>query len=204
MRQPTACAPTAARTAGRLVALALVPLFLAACSDEMRQSFGLDRRTPDEFMVMSRAPLSMPPEYALRPPQPGIPRPQEGTARDRAQEAVFGVEQRPATAADFEATGLSAGSSALLANAGADRVDPNIRQIVDEEATELALADDNFIDRLMFWQTQPPPGLVVDPAAERARLASAVATGEPLGQGEVPTIERRRRAPLEGVFDDLF
>lgn len=188
----------------RVATLALLPFALAACGDGIRESFGLDRRSPDEFMVTSRAPLSMPPEFALRPPQPGVPRPQEGTPRQRAQQAVFGVGDQAPTAADFEASGLSPGASSLLANAGATRVDPGIRQMVDQESTELAIADDNFIDRLMFWQDQPPPGLVVDPAAERARLAAAAATGQPLGEGEVPTIERRRRAPLEGVFDGLF
>lgn len=198
MRRP------AAGRLGRLTALALLPFAVAACGDGIRESFGLDRRSPDEFMVTSRAPLSMPPEFALRPPQPGVPRPQEGTTRQRAQQAVFGMAEEPATAADFEASGLSTGASTLLANAGATRVDPGIRQVVDQESTELAIADDNFIDRLMFWQDQPPSGLVVDAEAERARLAAAAATGQPLNQGEVPTIERRRRAPLEGIFDGLF
>ncbi len=194
----------ATRPLTRVAALAMVPFALAACGDDVRETFGFDRRSPDEFMVMSRAPLSMPPEFALRPPQPGVPRPQEGTARQRAEQAVFGVGEQAPTAADFEASGLSPGASSLLANAGADRVEPGIRQVVDQESTELAIADENFIDRLFFWQEQPPPGVVVDPAAERARLASAAATGQPLNQGEVPTIERRRRAPLEGIFDGIF
>ena len=38
---------------------------------------------PDEFAVESRAPLTVPPDFDLRPPEPGAPRPQEKTAKQR-------------------------------------------------------------------------------------------------------------------------
>ncbi len=47
----------------------------------------MDRSSPDEFAVESRAPLTIPPDFALRPPQPGAPRPQEITAADRTRSA---------------------------------------------------------------------------------------------------------------------
>ncbi len=48
----------------------------------------MDRVGPDEFAVESRAPLTIPPEFDLRPPQPGAPRPQEVTAADRARRVI--------------------------------------------------------------------------------------------------------------------
>ncbi|RYE94373.1 MAG: DUF3035 domain-containing protein [Oxalobacteraceae bacterium] len=61
----------------RVVALAGV-LGLGACSgDELTRTFGLTRDAPDEFQVTTRAPLSMPPDFSLRPPRPGASRPQE-------------------------------------------------------------------------------------------------------------------------------
>ena len=53
--------------------LAVAGLFaLAACSgDELTRTFGLTRDAPDEFQVTTRAPLSMPPDFNLRPPRPG-------------------------------------------------------------------------------------------------------------------------------------
>lgn len=174
---------------------------LASCGEETRQAFGLDRRVPDEFAVVSRAPLSMPPDYGLRPPQPGVPRPQEGTPRDRAAQAVFGVDAEPATYTPADPDSVTPGEGALLRQAGADQVDPNIRQIVNRETTQLAEEEDSFIQRLLFWQDPLPAGVVVDAQAESARLATAAATGTPLTEGEVPVIERRERAPLEGLFD---
>ena len=40
---------------------------------------------PDEFAVVTRAPLSLPPDYGLRPPRPGAARPNEASPRDDAQ-----------------------------------------------------------------------------------------------------------------------
>ena len=48
----------------------------------------MDQVGPDEFAVESRAPLTIPPEFALRPPQPGAPRPQEITAAERAKRVI--------------------------------------------------------------------------------------------------------------------
>jgi len=55
---------------------------------EMRRAIGMDRVGPDEFAVESRAPLTIPPDYDLRPPQPGAARPQEVTATDRARRVI--------------------------------------------------------------------------------------------------------------------
>ena len=63
-------------------------VFLLGGCDSMRQMVGLDRRGPDEFAVESRAPLTIPPDFDLRPPQPGAARPQEASAADRARKAI--------------------------------------------------------------------------------------------------------------------
>ena len=58
-----------------LASVGLVALTLGGCSNAMSQlsdEFGLGRSNgPDEFAVATRAPLSMPPDFSLRPPQPG-------------------------------------------------------------------------------------------------------------------------------------
>jgi Protein of unknown function (DUF3035) len=48
----------------------------------------MDQVGPDEFAVESRAPLTIPPEFDLRPPQPGAPRPQDVTAAERAKRVI--------------------------------------------------------------------------------------------------------------------
>lgn len=117
----------AARAAGIfLVAAGL----LAGCS-EARQAMGLGKRAPDEFTVVKRAPLSLPPEYALRPPEPGAPRPQEPSPTAQARQQVLGgssgagQQQQGAVAAlgggkPFAQSGFALGGAAL-GGGGPDR-----------------------------------------------------------------------------------
>lgn len=47
------------------------------------------KKGPDEFEVMDRAPLAIPPEAELSPPRPGEPRAQEIDPGQQAFEALF-------------------------------------------------------------------------------------------------------------------
>jgi len=61
--------------------LFLASVCLAACSS--------GSRGPDEFEVLNRAPLVIPPEAELSPPRPGEPRAQEINPGQQAYEALF-------------------------------------------------------------------------------------------------------------------
>jgi hypothetical protein len=69
------------------VACLSVNLLLPGCTG-FERAIGLEKVTPDEFAVESRAPLTVPPEFDLRPPQPGAPRPQEASASDQARKVI--------------------------------------------------------------------------------------------------------------------
>jgi hypothetical protein len=192
--------PAFARRARRRALPALAGLVAAAALSgcgEARQAFGLERATPDEFAVVPRAPLALPPDYSLRPPAPGAPRPQEEDTRTVARRTVIG-------GAEPEAPQVGGGEQVLLDRAGADEADPDIRQVVERESADLLLAEQSFVNRLLFWREPVPGGEIVDPRAEADRLAENAALGQPVTEGEVPTIERRTRAPLEGIFDGIF
>jgi hypothetical protein len=60
-------------------------LALSGCTS-LKQAIGLDPTMPDEFAVESQAPLTIPPDFALRPPKPGAPRPQDVSAAKLARE----------------------------------------------------------------------------------------------------------------------
>ena len=178
-------------------------LALAGCGDNVRRSLGLTKQSPDEFRVVSRAPLAVPPSFNLRPPAPGSQRPQEATARDQARQAVFRAsdgEQTAAVPSVPSDDSLSAGERSLLSQAGAGRADPNIRQLVDRETREINDESRNFADMLIFWKDPEPNYEVIDPAAEARRLRGSDALGQaPTGEG-VPVIERGERS----LFDRLF
>jgi len=155
-----------------VLTLATSTLALGACSG-MRQSIGLTKITPDEFLTVSTAPLTVPPEYGLRPPAPGQPRPQELAPESAARQILLGQRQ---------AVTRSAGEQQLVAQAGGDRADPLARYVVDDEFGDLAHKEEGWANRLMFWRhndpasqaattTQTAEGAVtVDAATEYARL----------------------------------
>ena len=72
--------------------LAVVLCFIGAAAiggcAEFKNAIGITHDAPDEFAVESRAPLTMPPEFNLRPPEPGAPRPQEAPADKLARAAL--------------------------------------------------------------------------------------------------------------------
>ena len=202
-----------------ILAVAAVTLLLGlgGCDQTtvVKEALGLAKSSPDEFQVVSRAPLSLPPDFNLRPPQPGVPRPQEEAPRQQAQAAVFGnagvsTGGAPAGGTEgflsaggafaAETGGGSPGEVALLERAGAVGVDPTIRQVVDRETAEEVESDTQFVDRLVFWQKSAPPGQVVDPVKEQQRLEENAALGKPVTEGDTPVIIRRKRALLEGIF----
>lgn len=180
-----------------IIALAALALLMstAGCSNA-RKALGLGKSPPDEFQVMARAPLSMPPDFNLRPPEPGAPRPQELAPRERAQTVVFG-----SGGGEVAYNGdVSPGEAALLQQAGATNLDPTIRQLVNRETEEEIAADSEFVDRLVFWREPTPPGQVIDPIAEQQRLQENAALGKPATEGETPVVIRRKKALLEGIF----
>lgn len=179
----------------------LAGLMLASCG-----SIGTltnERTVPDEFRVVTLAPLTVPPEYSLRPPAPGEPRPQELQPDSSARAALLGrraaAQRTPAEAA-------------FASRAGADQADPLIRFVVDDEFGDLAHKERSFADTVMFWRRGSAPAQAaasnvptsaqtggetpapIDPAAEAARLQQL--TG---GQPVVIRRESVRSTKLPGL-----
>ena len=68
-----------------------IPLFALSVALAGCGSTGMfERDRPDEFAVSRQAPLVIPPDFALVPPNPGAPRPQENDASQQALDALFG------------------------------------------------------------------------------------------------------------------
>ena len=190
--------------ASRRIAPAFALLALAGCSS-LGSMLGADKNPPDEFRVVSRAPLSLPPDYGLTAPQPGASRPQETDIRQAARQIVVDrdggpvrQEQNPRLA------GRDPGEAALLRLAGATDPDPNIRATVNRESSVLAEAETGFVDNLMFWRSSQQPGVLVDPDAEARRLRENAALGRPPTTGETPTIRRRGDGLREGILSGIF
>jgi hypothetical protein len=183
--------------AGSMVVLALT---LGGC-DTLRGAAGLNKKAPDEFRVVSRAPLSMPSHYGLKAPKPGSARPQETKVPSQARQIVLdsgGTEPKKKPAINLP--GGDPGEIALLTKAGVDKADPKIRQLVNTESTVIAEAQNGFVEKLIFWRDPKPPGKAVNADEEARRLRENAALGRPITEGETPIIQRKKRGLLEGIF----
>lgn len=151
---------------------------VAGCSTDVQQTLGLGKRAPDEFQVVRRAPLVLPPpDYTLRPPEPGAVGQQQDTAAQARQ--ILTGDSAVGTVVGRQ----SEGERALLSQSRV-RAEPDIRSRIVAENVELADLDDRtFLFILNFqkrqFQRQEP---VIDPVAEAERLKT---TG---GVGSVVTV----------------
>jgi Protein of unknown function (DUF3035) len=168
---------TRGRAGRTLAALWLAVATLAGCGDTtVQEQLGLGKRAPDEFQVVRRAPLVLPPDYNLRPPAPGEPPPRQQDTSAQAEAILTG---RQPTQVPTE-TRQSQGELALLGQSPVE-ARPGIRQVLVAENQELVNLDDNrflFIlnfQRRALQSTEP----VVDPVTERQRLQQAAASAAP-------------------------
>ena len=147
---------------------------------------------PDEFAVVSRAPLTLPPDFGLRPPRPGAKRPNEVTPRQEARKTLFSNAgkisggRQAAAPKVASADGLTPGEQAFLKQAGALNVDPEIRYIIERESGRVK-EEDSLVDTLVFWRDNKPVNTVVDPASEAKRLRDNAALGKSPTEGRTRT-----------------
>ena len=161
-------------------------LSLSACGGT-KEKLGLTKKAPDEFAVVRRAPLSMPPDYTLRPPTPGAPRPQEQSPEDAARQNVFG-ENRNGEAGQQSYTGDDA---AFLNRAGAANTNPGIRSTIDSETSILDEKERPVVKRLLGMKgPAQAPANVVNAKKEAERLEKNKEQGKPVTHGGTPSVEQ--------------
>lgn len=178
--------------AASLAAVLLAPVLLSGC-DETRKALGQVKQPPDEFAVFQRAPLSLPPDYGLRPPAPGTERPQAVNPRDQVRAALG--QRQPAN--DPQLANMSPGERQLLQLTGANRVDPSIRAQVNAETRAIEEDSRGLTDMIVFWRKPQEVGTAVDADKEARRIRENQATGKPITEGKTPTIQRREKGWLE-------
>jgi hypothetical protein len=105
--------------------LAVCAAVLAGCSN-LRNLAGIQKKSPDEFAVTTKAPLVIPPDFNLRPPMPGAP-PANSVAPTATAEQTLFNNSDPQTVANGMRGNYSMAEKLLLANAGVQNSDPAIR-----------------------------------------------------------------------------
>jgi hypothetical protein len=174
---------------------ALLVAALSACSN-VKEELGVGRNSPDEFTVIKRAPLTLPPDYNLRPPGDSAAVSPAGDAATQAKTTLLGKEGAR--------TAEGAGEKTLLNKLGTGAADPGIRKQIDEDNGYIALQSRTVAEKLIFWDESAPvdkDGLdsVVDPQKEAARLKENKSEGKAVDEGAVPVI-KKSQSTLDKIF----
>jgi hypothetical protein len=257
-----------------LVMLTLLPI-VGCARGTVQDALGMGKRSPDEFAVVKRAPLIVPPDFDLRPPEPGAPRPNVGSTADQARVALTGSRPEPSPAAQIlagtppsmasqmgpgssrqmptagvpgsvpaaaiaddllsagtnmpsdgfsstatprtattaaattgapaGANGESPGERAMVALAGGDQADPDIRRVIAEENQALADVEASLFTRIVKWREPSTTlGPTVDAPAEAQRLRDNKMAGREPTAGDTPTVINRRQSALQGLLENIF
>jgi len=170
-------------------------LLLVGCGGDTGKILGLQKEAPDEFLVVSRAPLSMPPNFGLRPPEEGAER---IGGRDPSQQAIASLfGQTPAGVETVNNS--SVGELVLLTNTGALDANPDIRMIVDQDSATMAVEEDGVVEKMLFWKDPKLSGTIVDANAEQQRLQENSGLGNPVTDGDTPMIRRESESTLNSL-----
>ena len=173
----------------RCLAVLLLGTALSSCTG-IKEQLGLTKSAPDEFTVVTKAPLIIPPDFTLRPPRPGSSGPQDVQVREQARRALIGAARDQSGEAGAQPA-RSRAETLFLRKAGTNEADPQIRAVLRRETSALVEKDPSFTRRLLFWQRDSEEESLVDAEKEAERLREAAEKGQSPAQGEVPVIERR-------------
>ena len=154
------------------------------------------KQAPDEFAIVTKAPLVVPPDYALQPPRPGESRPQELSPSERARQVLLG---------DTTVAPPTAGEQLLLKKVGALTANPAIRHLLNAENGGRGEKDKSFANQLLFWNYI---GRDVDDSAAPLRVEDAEAwmtarqrvIDLAIGENSEVEINKSKTLKLPGVF----
>ena len=168
-----------------------VLLTMTACAN-VDDAINLRKLPPDEFQVVFRPPLTLPPDFSLRP----IP----------GEGGNNGNQAGGAETIDVSAQGLTdqlltdkkrADASAFDDLFGTDRIVPGIRERIDSETLGVQL--EQRVPAELLFGGVPDIGPALDANAEAIRIRQAIKDGKPLT--ETPTIGRSLQDDTQFILE---
>mgnify|MGYP001118927450 CR=1 FL=1 len=161
--------------------------FFYGCS-KIRESAGVTRKSPDEFLVIENPPLVIPPDYSLIPPDQLQEKDIDNIEKELAEEILFGLEENNIT----EESQLSTMNQILLeANTG--KVSDSIRDEIDKEFVKEMSANIFQFE----WKDEKE---VLDAVKESERIRKKNFNNESIAEGDIPTIKLKVKKKKKRFF----
>ncbi len=119
-----------------IVMVILLPIFLTGCGSELAKVLGTDKLPPDEFTILTKPNLIIPPEYNLRPPAEGEVRPTPQQPSRELQALLFNNSN---SADDFSQSEIN-----LMTGTDVAESVPNIKEVLDSEMRDVEEVNENL------------------------------------------------------------
>ena len=148
-----------------LIKIYFIPMsivFLLYGCGGVKEKIGLIKKAPDEFQVYENKPLSVPPNFELRPPSEGA----IGTEDDN-KNILFSEK-------DKTDEKLTLSEEILLIGVGEKETKTNIRKIINDE-NSIEEVDKSVIDKILDFEAvfdvkSNEQSREIDPAKEKERI----------------------------------
>lgn len=158
---------------GLCVLMGMVVLGLSACSD-FNKAIGKQKSSPDEFEVVVRPPLSLPPGFSSRPSQDTVAQTAAAAPSATSQASAL-LRTREGDAEGYE----------QVFNFGA--IEEGIRTRIDEETAGIQV--ERRLPLQVIFGGVPKVGPVLNQMEEDARIRKNKLQQKPLTQGSSPAID---------------
>ena len=113
---------------------------ISGCGSELSDVLGTNKLPPDEFTILTKPPLIVPPEYNLRPPAEGEIRPNVQQPNRQLQSILFGQNQTD----DFSSSEIS-----LMTGSDVAESIPNIKEVLDSEMRDVEEVSSNLESQVL-------------------------------------------------------
>ena len=114
----------------------LAQLFLVSCCSELGKVLGTYKLPPDEFTILTKPNLIIPPEYNLRPPAEGEIRPVPQQPSRELQAILF---NNSVNTEEFSNSEIN-----LMTGADVAESIPNIKEVLDSEMRDVEDVNENL------------------------------------------------------------
>ncbi len=165
---------------GLYVMLGISVCGLSACSD-FNKAIGKQKSSPDEFEVVVRPPLSLPPGFSARPSQDTVAQ-TAAAAPTAASQASALLQTRNGNAEGFE----------QVFNFSA--IEEDIRSRIDEETAGIQV--ERRLPLQIIFGGVPTVGPVLNQMEEDARIRKNKLQNKPLVEGSTPAVDGVDKEPL--------
>jgi len=167
-----------------LMVSTIAAIGLSGCTTTSK-ALGLTKDAPNEFNILTKAPLVVPPES----PRTGESSSENNYTQKAARDALIG---------DIDAAEPTRGEIVLMSKAGVGKANQEIRLEIDGQ-NSVERKSESFTDQVLFWRNGKvvtPKGSPMDPETEARRMKAITSA---TGGGQVEITKRPGGAKLPGL-----